>query len=164
MSLQIGELKASITIDCGELGDQLEAIHEELTSYNGIFGKIGMKIKAWRGEKKFARVLESAQDAAVGCIVDLRAKAKAQTPWDTHALMESMYIEEIGKGRTVSYETGYDKDNARNIRDKYGIIQHEVTSFRHPRGGKAKFLEDPYNANIMAYKNEIRNALKGAIK
>ena len=164
MSLKISELKASITIDCGELEDQLNELHNQLTSYSGIFGKLGMKIKAWRGEKKFKKIVEAAQDSAVGCIVDLRAKANAQTPWDTHALKESMYIEEIGSGAHVGYETGYDKDNAQNIRNKYGIIQHEVTSFRHPRGGKAKFLEDPYNANIMSYKADIKRALKGAIK
>ena len=164
MSLNIGELKASITIDCGELEDQLNHIHDELTSYNGVFGRLGMKVKSWLGEKKFEKIQMAAHEAASGCIIDLRFKAKDETPWDTHALMESMYIEEIGAGtNSRGFETGYDKDNAKNIRDTYGIIQHEVTSFHHPRGGKARFLEDPYNANIMKYKEEIRDAIQEAL-
>lgn len=164
MSLKISELKASIVIDCGELDTQLDELHKTLTSYNGVFGKIGMKLKAWSGEIKFRRVLSACDQVAKDCAEDLQRKAYLQTPEDTHALEDSMYIERIGTGTSVGYEVGYDKDNAQNIRDKYGIIQHEVTSFHHPKKGKAKFLEDPYNANIMRYKDRIRSEIQGALR
>lgn len=46
----------------------------------------------------------------------------------------------------------------------YAIRQHEELDYDHPRGGKAKYLEDPFNRNkdkVIEYANKkIRKALK----
>ena len=41
----------------------------------------------------------------------------------------------------------------------YAVRQHEELDFNHPRGGKAKYLEDPYRANIKRYKDFIAKAI-----
>ena len=48
----------------------------------------------------------------------------------------------------------------------YARRQHEEIDYDHPRGGKAKYLEDPFNRNkdkVIKYAdNKIRKALKDA--
>ncbi len=48
----------------------------------------------------------------------------------------------------------------------YARRQHEEIDYEHPRGGKAKYLEDPFNRNkdkVIKYVNKkIRKALKDA--
>ena len=48
----------------------------------------------------------------------------------------------------------------------YARRQHEELGYQHPRGGKAKYLEDPFNRNkkkVLKYADEqIRKALKDA--
>ena len=64
--------------------------------------------------------------------------------------------------------------NDDNLETKYYVLvgynlvyawrQHEGLDFNHPQGGKAKFLEDPYNANIDRYINFVKQAEAGAIQ
>lgn len=68
-------------------------------------------------------------------------EAKRQVPVDLGALKGSGYVSlpEIS-GDSVTVELGFGgpaKD--------YAVIQHEELGYRHPDGGKAKFLEDPLN-------------------
>lgn len=42
--------------------------------------------------------------------------------------------------------------------ESYAIIQHEEIDFDHPRGGQAKYLEDPFAENIDRYIQHIRDA------
>jgi len=48
----------------------------------------------------------------------------------------------------------------------YARRQHEELGYQHPRGGKAKYLEDPFNRNkekVIKYADkQIRKALKDA--
>jgi len=48
----------------------------------------------------------------------------------------------------------------------YARRQHEELGYNHPRGGKAKYLEDPFNRNkekVLKYADkQIRKALKDA--
>ena len=70
--------------------------------------------------------------------------------------MKDAFPENIGKEKAVyiSFNTPY----ARR--------QHEELDYEHPRGGKAKYLEDPFNRNkkkVLKYADEqIRKALKDA--
>lgn len=41
----------------------------------------------------------------------------------------------------------------------YAARQHEETSWRHPIGGKAKFLEDPLKARIPRYERALAAAV-----
>lgn len=68
--------------------------------------------------------------------------------------MKDAFPEKIGKEKAVyiSFNTPY----ARR--------QHEELDYEHPRGGKAKYLETPFNANkkkVIKYADkQIRKALK----
>jgi hypothetical protein len=68
--------------------------------------------------------------------------------------MKDAFPGEIGKEKAVyvSFNTPY----ARR--------QHEELGYNHPRGGKAKYLEDPFNRNkkkVLKYADkQIRKALK----
>ena len=70
--------------------------------------------------------------------------------------MKDAFPENIGKEKAVyiSFNTPY----ARR--------QHEELDYEHPRGGKAKYLEDPFNRNkekVLKYADkQIRKALKDA--
>jgi len=70
--------------------------------------------------------------------------------------MKDAFTEKIGKEKAVyiSFNTPY----ARR--------QHEELDYEHPRGGKAKYLEDPFNRNkekVLKYADkQIRKALKDA--
>ena len=153
MSLSIKNLNATITLDSGRLKVELERLKDELT-------KRGFIIKRWYGQLVYRKVVKAAESAVHECAEDLKKQAQAQTPVDTGALRGSAYVKKIGKGDTSGYEIGYDMDNKQGIRDTYGIVQHEATWFSHPNGGKAKFLEDPYNANYRGYVSKIKKAIK----
>jgi hypothetical protein len=70
--------------------------------------------------------------------------------------MKDAFPEKIGQEKAVyiSFNTPY----ARR--------QHEEVGYNHPRGGKAKYLEDPFNRNkekVLKYADKkIREALKDA--
>ena len=65
----------------------------------------------------------------------LRAESANEVPRDTHALAQSAEVSSDSETVVLSYDTDY------------AIKQHEELGYRHPRGGKAKYLEDPFNAN-----------------
>lgn len=65
----------------------------------------------------------------------LATESKKQVPLDQGPLMHSCVVDvnEDGSEGTVSYD------------EPYAIVQHENMQFRHQRGRKAKYLEDPCN-------------------
>ncbi|NLI05378.1 MAG: hypothetical protein GX483_08990 [Actinomycetaceae bacterium] len=65
----------------------------------------------------------------------LAAISKQQVPLDTGALKDScaVSVNADGTQAVVSYDT------------PYAVRQHEYTGYRHQRGRKAKYLEDPCN-------------------
>lgn len=71
-------------------------------------------------------------------------------PKDTGKLIHSGRVEMNGEQGRVVYET------------EYAIIQHERTDFAHPRGGQAKYLEDPANDSMV--QREMVNALGEQIR
>jgi len=46
----------------------------------------------------------------------------------------------------------------------YARRQHEELDYRHPRGGKAKYLEDPFNRLKVKVQRMAANAIKNALK
>jgi len=63
-------------------------------------------------------------------------------------------------------ETGKEKAVYISFNTPYARRQHEELGYQHPRGGKAKYLEDPFNRNkkkVLKYADkQIRKALKDA--
>lgn len=44
--------------------------------------------------------------------------------------------------------------------EPYALIQHEKLDWQHPKGGKAKYLEDAYTQNLGRYEQHIADAIK----
>lgn len=86
---------------------------------------------------------------------DVLAEAKRQVPVDKGMLRRSGTKEVGWRGdritATISFNT------------PYAAIQHEDTSFRHPRGGKAKYLEDPLKAEAPKMRSRLNAAFRRAL-
>lgn len=46
----------------------------------------------------------------------------------------------------------------------YAMTQHEHTEFRHPLGGQAKYLEQPFNSKVDGYLKQIGDRLSDELK
>lgn len=75
----------------------------------------------------------------------IEAEAKLETPIDTGDLRNSVRATVARNGRRVSLELS--ASSVHNGYD-YSLIQHENTSFNHPRGGKAFYLRDPFQRGV----------------
>lgn len=110
----------------------------------------------WHG-KKAVSLAEAAIIQALGtCASDLQGKSAAQAPIETGDLRANCSVSPVKRGKTnISLSVGYDL--------VYAIVQHERLDFNHPRGGKAKFLEDPFKENREKYARIISNAVNRAL-
>lgn len=102
----------------------------------------------WNGDliEKLAR--DAATGALALCGADLLSKSVMEAPIDTGDLRGNGSVSDVNeRGDELVVTVGYDLP--------YAIVQHEHTEFRHPKGGKAKYLEDPYKANVHKYKEFI---------
>ncbi|KRQ86052.1 hypothetical protein ABG79_02184 [Caloramator mitchellensis] len=118
----------------------------------------GFELK-WRGNlaKEIAR--EAAKKALLKCGADLQGKSAEQAPIDTGDLRRNCSVVldytkyNIG---IMSVLVGYDLPYARR--------QHEGLHFKHPKGGRAKFLEVPFEQNKGKYRKYIQKAIKDALE
>lgn len=97
--------------------------------------------------------------------------SKPLVPVDTTTLKESGKVVQ-GKGKaefSVVYSatvkdrydnTGKDISNVKGPDFNYAWIQHEATWFRHPNGGQAKYLEQPFEENKQRYLGSIASAMR----
>lgn len=78
----------------------------------------------------------------------------AQTPYKTGALERSVFVKVKGltiqAGASAKSDQGYD----------YAGIQHENTEFNHPIKGKAFYIKDPYNHQVVLMQRRIRRKLR----
>ena len=84
-------------------------------------------------------VVRTTLENALGEIAEeLKIASQAEVPVDTGALQESAFVEKIEnwEGNLVLV-VGYAME--------YAVEQHETLFYHHPQG-KAKYLEDPFNA------------------
>ena len=82
---------------------------------------------------------------------DLQGKAQKLTPVDTGDLQGSAYSEVENLEGTVGFT------------EIYALRQHEEMDYNHPKGGQAKYLEQPYKENMQKYIDDIANAIKRAV-
>ena len=107
----------------------------------------------WRGDKAMAIMRGAAIQALGVCGSDLQRKSAEQAPIETGDLRANCSVSPVQQeGEKVFVTVGYNLVYAR--------VQHERLDFRHPRGGKAKFLEDPYKENVTRYNTLIGAAVK----
>ena len=110
----------------------------------------------WRGKEAEALLKKAVMQEALRCAADLQGKSAREAPVDTGDLRSNCNTSGMKEtGDKAWYEVGYDLE--------YSVIQHERLDFNHPKGGKSKFLEDPFNKNKKQYDAFIKNAAKKAL-
>lgn len=110
----------------------------------------------WYGDKAKKVVAEAAKQAIGTCASDLQGKSAMQAPVDTGDLRANCSVGQLKQeGNTVYLTVGYNLP--------YAIVQHERLEFRHPKGGKAKYLENPYKENISKYEHYIKEIIRRAL-
>lgn len=82
---------------------------------------------------------------------DLWGKAVELAPVDSGDLRGNAFAEPESGG--MSWVVAFP--------EVYALIQHENLDFNHPRGGQAKYLQQPYEENYDKYIEHIRNKLRG---
>ena len=111
----------------------------------------------WRGKEAEALLKKAVMQEALRCAADLQGKSAREAPVDTGDLRSNCNTSGMKEtGDKAWYEVGYDLE--------YSVIQHETAWFNHPKGGKWKFLEDPFNQNKKQYDKSIKDAAKKVLK
>lgn len=87
----------------------------------------------------------------------IKEEAIMQVPVKTGTLQSSIEVTVTGsklkktlRASASAVDKGYD----------YAEIQHENTDFNHPNGGKAKYIEDPFNAGVQRIVSRLEGELK----
>jgi len=70
-------------------------------------------------------------------------------------IQERRAIHEGGLGDAVVGEVGFNTP--------YALVQHERLDFNHPKGGKAKYLEDNLKEQADRYQGNLNDHLRGAL-
>lgn len=111
----------------------------------------------WRGKEAEALLKKAVMQEALRCAADLQGKSAREAPVDTGDLRANCNVSGMKEtGDKAWYEVGYDLE--------YSVIQHERLDFHHPKGGKAKFLEDPFNRNKKQYDAAIKDKAKNTLR
>ena len=107
-----------------------------------------------RGLKR--EIKEATVNAIEDVTDDLTQKAKELAPLDTGDLRGSGEGKVIKRGNKVRGEVSFNKP--------YALKQHEELTYNHPRGGQAKYLEQPFRENQGRYKRYIDQKIKEVLR
>ena len=107
----------------------------------------------WRGEEAERLIRETAFRAILDGAEVILTEAIDETPIDTGTLRRSGTVTEAPQDNVVyiSFNT------------PYAVKQHEDLTLKHPRGGKAKYLEDPFKRNAGKVKRLAELRVKAAL-
>ena len=111
-------------------------------------------------------IMDATMDQLHAVAVEIMNNSQDEVPKDTTALVRSGFIVEEGDSIILGYGGPNTKINPKTgiPTEEYALKVHEDLYMNHPRGGKAKFLEDPY---YEAYNNLdalLINPLKSIFK
>lgn len=87
----------------------------------------------WNSSGAINIVTRSVRRGITETMREVKEKAVEDAPLDTGALKESVRINYNKNSISISFNT------------PYAAVQHERLDFNHPKGGKAKYLEDAFN-------------------
>lgn len=107
----------------------------------------------WRGEEAERLIRETAFRAIRDGAEVILTEAIDETPIDTGTLRRSGTVTEAPQDNAVyiSFNT------------PYAVKQHEDLTLNHPRGGKAKYLEDPFKRNAKKVERLVAQRVKAAL-
>lgn len=83
-------------------------------------------------------------------------KSKVYCPKDTHALVNSGYLEVISKGKRPYVEMGY----AKGGNPRYGVYVHEMVEQPHAHPTRSKFLQAAISEDIGLLKARIEDGYR----
>lgn len=131
----------------------------------------------WHGKEIAEAIAYGVVDAMLTCAADLQHRSVNRAPINTGKLRESCVVDNSGLNAmqfnmdttnhsiTISTSTEFEvKIGYSPEVDDYSVVQHERLDFNHPRGGEAKYLENPFNENAQQYIGNISEAVKGALR
>lgn len=106
-------------------------------------------------QRKLEEFMENAEKAMAAAVYtrmnEVRADAVERTPMDIGTLKNSIYVTlPVKVGGNIVCEIG-----AGGPAEAYALSQHEETTWRHPNGGEAKFLENAINAASGTFLDDI---------
>jgi hypothetical protein len=151
---------------------EMAGIHKLLGNLNPASGAV------------WTRAIEAASRAMVENSEDLLGRAQRDAPVDEGTLRASGSAEITADGRLVAMigfkRTGEGTDALEQITKTgagggyviegrisfntvYALAQHERLDYAHPKGGKAKYLEDNLTNQTTAYLKNMENHLRRAV-
>jgi hypothetical protein len=83
---------------------------------------------------------------------DLKAKSVKLAPLDNADLRGSGFMKTEGDYVIVGFT------------QPYALKQHEHTEYKHPKGGQAKYLEQPLKDNLKKYIKILEDSTKEAVE
>ncbi len=110
----------------------------------------------WNGELVIDDVNDVSKKALLENGLDLQQESAEEAPIDKGDLKGNASVDTSELQREGVIHVGYSLP--------YSLPQHELLDLNHPQGGKAKFLEDPFNRKSQAYIDHIANAVDGVTK
>jgi hypothetical protein len=118
-------------------------------------------------------VIEAAEKGLTDDVLMLLGDAVRDAPIEVGDLRGSGHADmggvTIAKGNknggidVVSTETPHGLEAMVTFEEPYALTQHEHLEYQHPRGGKAKYLEDPLKQNATKYRDHIADKIKEAL-
>ena len=97
-------------------------------------------------------IKQKTREAMEMVVNDLTRRSKQLAPLDTGDLR--------GAGEGDVKEVGGEITGTVSFNKPYAMVQHEDMTYIHPRGGQAKYLEQPLNENRDRYKEFIKNKIR----
>ncbi len=122
----------------------------------------------WKGEQVQSVVLDALKLGIRDVLCDLKMQCDNEVPKDSEdlkknysAVLNGEVVVQAECGEVVSCEAS-DGDivAVAGYTLPYAARQHEDMALRHPKGGKAKYLEDPFNANTERYIAQLAEAVQ----
>lgn len=102
--------------------------------------------------QRLAASIDNATDRALADSANhLLGEAVSLAPVDTGDLRGSGNLQAIKNGYEVRFN------------QRYAAVQHERLDYNHPRGGQAKYLEQPLEENRQRYLQHLRDSVRREI-
>jgi len=98
-------------------------------------------------------------------LADLKGKSQRLCPVNKDPLAREHGLEPGALQASAFYETGWNGNNLEGtvgFQKEYALRQHEELDYQHDTG-QAKYLEEPFKANVGQYTNNIADAIKKAM-
>ncbi len=105
----------------------------------------------WHGPEIARKVAAAGRRALKKSALDLQGRSADEAPIDVGDLKGNAGIDDSKLGTDDEIFVGYSLP--------YALRQHEELDFDHPRGGNAKYLENPFRANIKRYERFIAKSV-----